>query len=272
MWQGDSQMGAADDNFVESMNSKINISKPPKSENENEKSSSNRGSLIITHEDGSTEENECTVTCLGISSDLGRNQGLQIEEISQDTLKDKLSEDKLKVVIPDISQVIILEADEVTDPSFMSTPEVEESSQADEISIYDDILMYDIDYEKEESSTRRSTTPATALKMTQKEQDDKIQHQKEGNPKQQDLVEAVDFLKLNFNTKQGANFDKTYDLAENIKNTDNAYAQKLTCGANLTVPSNDECKFLESKENEFTAVANSQSVEFKDIEVKIYMF
>ena len=131
--------------------------------------------------------------------------------------------------------------------------------------------MYDIDYEKEESSTPHSTTPAAAYKITQEEHEDKIQHQKEGNPKQQDLVEAVDFLKLNFNTKQGANFDKTYDLAENIKNTDNAYAQKLTCGANLTVPSNDECKFLESKENEFTAVENSQSDGSKDTEVLIYM-
>ena len=47
-----------------------------------------------------------------------------------------------------MSQVIVLEADEVTDASFVSTPEVAESSQADEISLNDDIKMYDIDYKK----------------------------------------------------------------------------------------------------------------------------
>ena len=94
------------DNFVENINSKKDAARPTESaiaKGDTDNSSSNRGSLIITHEDGSTEENECTVTCLGISSDLGRNQGLQIEEISQDTLKDKLADEKLKVIIPDMS-------------------------------------------------------------------------------------------------------------------------------------------------------------------------
>jgi len=115
--------------FVKSLNAKAATGKPPKPERNNsetEKPSSNRASLIITHEDGSTEENECTVTCLGVSSDSQNTTGLQIEELGQDILKDKLSDEKLTVIIPDMSQVVILEADEVTDASFVSTPDIEE--------------------------------------------------------------------------------------------------------------------------------------------------
>ena len=93
------------DKYVESLNINVNKSLPPKSDSQN--SSSNRASLIITHEDGSTEENECTVTCLGVSLESGVGQGLHIEEISQDILKDKLDDEKLTVIIPDMSQVII---------------------------------------------------------------------------------------------------------------------------------------------------------------------
>ena len=46
------------DNFVENTNSKKGTGRPTESA---ENSSSNCGSLIITHEDGSIEENECTV-------------------------------------------------------------------------------------------------------------------------------------------------------------------------------------------------------------------
>ena len=42
---------------------------------------SNRTSLIITHDDGTTEENECEVTCLGVTPDFGCKSDLQIEEI-----------------------------------------------------------------------------------------------------------------------------------------------------------------------------------------------
>jgi len=115
--------------FVKSLNAKAATGKPPKPERNNsetEKPSSNRASLIITHEDGSTEENECTVTCLGVSSDSQNTTGLQIEELGQDILKDKISDEKLIVIIPDMSQVVILEADEVTDASFVSTPDIEE--------------------------------------------------------------------------------------------------------------------------------------------------
>ena len=90
--------------FVENINSNVN-SKPPKSRSNPDTPKSNRASLIITHEDGTTEENECVVTCLGVSSDSSGSQGLTIEEISQDTLKGKLTDDKLKVIIPDISQI-----------------------------------------------------------------------------------------------------------------------------------------------------------------------
>ena len=45
---------------------------------------SNRTSLIITHEDGTTEENECEVTCLGLTPDLDRKSKIIIEEVSQE--------------------------------------------------------------------------------------------------------------------------------------------------------------------------------------------
>ena len=44
----------------------------------------------------------------------------------------------------------------------------------------------------------------------------------------------MDSLNLNCSTKQLDNFDKTYDLTENMETPDNAQAQKA-CGANLTV-------------------------------------
>eukprot|EP00092_Neocalanus_flemingeri_P033900 GFUD01036864.1.p1 GENE.GFUD01036864.1~~GFUD01036864.1.p1 ORF type:complete len:1534 (+),score=418.92 GFUD01036864.1:96-4697(+) len=115
------------DQFVESLNSNINISKPPKrGQSTPDKPKSNRSSLIITHEDGTTEENDCVVTCLGVSSESIGSQGLTIEEISQDTLKGRLENNKLQVLIPDVSQVVISEIDEVTDASFVSTPEEED--------------------------------------------------------------------------------------------------------------------------------------------------
>ena len=41
----------------------------------------NRTSLIITHEDGSTEETETEVTCLGVTPDEGHRNSLHIQEI-----------------------------------------------------------------------------------------------------------------------------------------------------------------------------------------------
>ena len=43
---------------------------------------SNRTSLIITHEDGTVEENEGEVTCLGLTPDLERKSKISIEEVS----------------------------------------------------------------------------------------------------------------------------------------------------------------------------------------------
>ena len=42
---------------------------------------SNRTSLIITHEDGSTEETETEVTCLGVTPEAGHRNSLHIQEI-----------------------------------------------------------------------------------------------------------------------------------------------------------------------------------------------
>ena len=42
---------------------------------------SNRTSLIITHEDGSTEETETEVTCLGVTPEGGQRNSLFIQEI-----------------------------------------------------------------------------------------------------------------------------------------------------------------------------------------------
>jgi hypothetical protein len=195
----------------------------------------------------------------------------------------------------------------------VSTPEVAGSSQVDEISLNNDVKMYDNDYEKEKFSKPHSTTPATTYKMTP----NKIQHQKEGRPKEQDLIEAVESPNVNCNSKQGDNYDKAYDLTEDMETPDNAQSQKA-CGANLTIckimmpaeetgsmqlledvetlnigqqiteiqgqfetPSEEhtkktsigERKFIKSKEksNE-TSVANSQTVESKDIEVKYFKF
>ena len=47
---------------------------------------SNRTSLIITHDDGTTEENECEVTCLGVTPDFGCKKDLHIEEIIQENM------------------------------------------------------------------------------------------------------------------------------------------------------------------------------------------
>ena len=41
----------------------------------------NRTSLIITHEDGSTEETETEVTCLGVTPEEGHRNSLHIQEI-----------------------------------------------------------------------------------------------------------------------------------------------------------------------------------------------
>ena len=48
---------------------------------------SNRTSLIITHDDGTTEENECEVTCLGVTPDFGCKNDLHIEEIILENIK-----------------------------------------------------------------------------------------------------------------------------------------------------------------------------------------
>ena len=42
---------------------------------------SNRTSLIITHEDGSTEETETEVTCLGVTPEADHRNSLHIQEI-----------------------------------------------------------------------------------------------------------------------------------------------------------------------------------------------
>ena len=47
--------------------------------------SSKRTSLIVTHEDGTVEENEGEVTCLGLTPDLDRKSKIIIEEFYQET-------------------------------------------------------------------------------------------------------------------------------------------------------------------------------------------
>jgi len=232
------------DNFVENINAKINKSKPPKGDkvqNDLEKSSSNRASLIITHEDGSTEENECTVTCLGISSDSAGDHGLQIEEISQDTLKDKLAEEKLKVIIPDMSQVIILESDEVTDASFVSTPEVEEAS-----------LSYEKVLDMEDTSTPTSSTPIPCIivqedfedtnQTTEEEEhmdkietitvnsieDILIQDKAETKAENKRFIENSDDQ-----IKPAENYIKTLNREENTELIDNVQSPESVCGADL---------------------------------------
>ena len=45
---------------------------------------SNRTSLIITHEDGSVEEHEGEVTCLGVTPDVDRRSKVLIEEVPEE--------------------------------------------------------------------------------------------------------------------------------------------------------------------------------------------
>ena len=45
---------------------------------------SNRTSLIITYEDGTVEENDGEVTCLGLTPDIERKSKIFIEEVSQE--------------------------------------------------------------------------------------------------------------------------------------------------------------------------------------------
>ena len=45
---------------------------------------SNRTSLIITYEDGTVEENDGEVTCLGLTPDIERKSKIIIEEVSQE--------------------------------------------------------------------------------------------------------------------------------------------------------------------------------------------
>ena len=47
---------------------------------------SNRTSLIITHEDGSVEEEEGEVTCLGLTPDHDRRSKVLIEEVLQENV------------------------------------------------------------------------------------------------------------------------------------------------------------------------------------------
>ena len=51
---------------------------------DNVEAGSARTSLIITYEDGTVEENEGEVTCLGLTPDIDRKSKIIIEEVSQE--------------------------------------------------------------------------------------------------------------------------------------------------------------------------------------------
>ena len=70
-------------------------------------SESNRTSLIITHEDGTTEENIGLVTNLGVSGSSDDRGSVSIEEIGQETLARKLEDKKIRVVLPDAASLIV---------------------------------------------------------------------------------------------------------------------------------------------------------------------
>ena len=63
---------------------------------------SNRTSLIITHEDGTTEETETHVTCLGVTPEANPRNSLHIQEIvlAANKIKEELhkQEDTYKVI------------------------------------------------------------------------------------------------------------------------------------------------------------------------------
>ena len=63
---------------------------------------SNRTSLIITHEDGTTEETETQVTCLGVTPEANPRNSLHIQEIvlAANKIKEELhkQEDTYKVI------------------------------------------------------------------------------------------------------------------------------------------------------------------------------
>ena len=63
---------------------------------------SNRTSLIITHEDGTTEETETQVTCLGVAPEANPRNSLHIQEIvlAANKIKEELhkQEDTYKVI------------------------------------------------------------------------------------------------------------------------------------------------------------------------------
>ena len=79
-------------------NTNVQMRKPPKPPNNPgnpERPKSNRSSLIITHEDGTTEENDCVVTSLGFSHI--DSAGLTIVEIGQKTGARSVSDDDARV-------------------------------------------------------------------------------------------------------------------------------------------------------------------------------
>merc|ERR1711892_736590 len=87
-------------------NDSINGEKPPKPRNNSgnsERPRSNRSSLIITHEDGTTEESDCVVTSLGFSHE--NSDSISIEEIGQRTNTRSMPYNEATVTSPEIVTV-----------------------------------------------------------------------------------------------------------------------------------------------------------------------
>jgi hypothetical protein len=83
-----------------------NIQKPPKPRNNSgssERPRSNRSSLIITHEDGTTEENDCVVTSLGFSH--VDSDALTIVEVGQKNKVRSVSYEESRMNSPEIVTV-----------------------------------------------------------------------------------------------------------------------------------------------------------------------
>jgi len=93
-------------NTVEDDNTNVQRQKPPKpvkSSDNSDRPRSNRSSLIITHEDGTTEENDCVVTSLGFSHVC--SAGLTIMEIGQSNGAKRVLVDDARVNSPEVVTV-----------------------------------------------------------------------------------------------------------------------------------------------------------------------
>ena len=99
------------------VNDSLNSEKPPKPRNNSgnsERPRSNRSSLIITHEDGTTEESECVVTSLGFSHE--NSDSISIEEIGQSTNTRSMPYNEARVTPPEIVTVEVHRDPELVAP------------------------------------------------------------------------------------------------------------------------------------------------------------